>query len=147
MINVIIAEQYQDLLSEKFIESVVRLTLTDQEIDMENNDLSVVIDSDDVVKALNQQYRGLDHSTDVLSFSANDLDLETGHTILGDIVISYPRAEKQAAEANHPAEKEIQLLTIHGVLHLLGYDHSTDAEKEIMWDIQSRLMANDLKDF
>jgi probable rRNA maturation factor len=146
MINVIIAEQYQDLISENFIETVVNLTLVDQEIDIENNDLSVVIDSDDVLKELNGQYRGLDQPTDVLSFTANDLDLETGHTILGDIVISYPRAESQASDANHPIRKEIQLLIIHGVLHLLGYDHGNEAEKDIMWDIQNRLMLRDLKD-
>lgn len=146
MINVIIAEQYQVLLTEKFIEDVVHLTLTDQKIDLENNDLSVVIDSDEVLKELNQQYRGLDQPTDVLSFSSNDLDLESGHTILGDIVISYPRAEKQAFDANHTVNKEVQLLIIHGVLHLLGYDHSNESEKAVMWDIQNRLMLQDMKD-
>jgi probable rRNA maturation factor len=146
MINVIIAEQYKVFLTEKFIEDVVHLTLIDQKIDFEKNDLSVVIDSDEVLKKLNQQYRGLDQPTDVLSFSANDLDLETGHNILGDIVISYPRAEKQAVDANHTVNKEVQLLIIHGVLHLLGYDHSNEKEKVIMWDVQNRLMLQDMKD-
>jgi len=146
MISVIIAEQYKVFLTEKFIEDVVHLTLTDQKMDIKKNDLSVVIDSDEVLKELNQQYRGLDQPTDVLSFSANDLDLETGHNILGDIVISYPQAEKQAVDANHTVNKEIQLLIIHGVLHLLGYDHSNEKEKAIMWDIQNRLMLQDLKD-
>jgi probable rRNA maturation factor len=115
-------------------------------MDIKKNDLSVVIDSDEVLKELNQQYRGLDQPTDVLSFSANDLDLETGHNILGDIVISYSQAEKQAVDANHTVNKEVQLLIIHGVLHLLGYDHSNEKEKAIMWDIQNRLMLQDLKD-
>jgi probable rRNA maturation factor len=146
MINVIIAEQFQDLLTENFIKNVVQLTLSDQKVDLAKYDLSVVIETDEVLRDLNQQYRGLDQPTDVLSFLANDLDLETGHTILGDIVISYPRAEKQAFDANHPVKKEVQLLVIHGVLHLLGFDHSSETEKAIMWGIQNRLMLQDMKE-
>lgn len=146
MINIIIAQQYQNFVSENFIEKIVTQTLTNQKIDLDVHDLSVVIDTDEVLKDLNQQYRDIDSPTDVLSFTSNDIDPETNHTNLGDIVISFPRAECQAAEANHSIEKEIQLLTIHGVLHLLGYDHSTDEEKASMWQIQDELMSFNLKD-
>ncbi|HJX27826.1 MAG TPA: rRNA maturation RNase YbeY, partial [Thermoanaerobaculia bacterium] len=71
------------------------------------------------MRRVNRQFRGKDKATDVLSFPG-----EEGH--LGDILISVPTARRQALEAGHPAERELMVLLLHGVLHCLGYDHETD---------------------
>ncbi len=76
------------------------------------------------MRSLNRRYRGIDRTTDVLSFSLREgafADLRPD--LLGDIVISIPRAEQQAGEAGHALSREIELLLIHGLLHLMGYDH------------------------
>ena len=65
---------------------------------------------------------------------------ETGKVYIGDIVISYPVAEKQSEELGHRVNEEIDLLTIHGVLHLLGYDHASKDEEKQMFSIQSKLI-------
>ena len=83
---------------------------------------------------------GLDEPTDVLSFSAREKDPDTGQLYLGDIIISYPRAEAQAAAGKHLVLAEVQLLTMHGLLHLLGYDHVEEEQKQAMWAIQSSIL-------
>jgi probable rRNA maturation factor len=82
--------------------------------------VTVAIVPDGRVRALNRQYRGLDRPTDVLSFPAD----EPGH--LGDVVIAYGVARRQARDAGHPVRTELRVLALHGLLHLLGYDHETD---------------------
>jgi probable rRNA maturation factor len=99
-------------------------------------DASLVITDDAQVRALNRQFREIDKETDVLSFPSDEIDLDTGRTYLGDIIISYPQAKLQAEQAGHPVEVELQLLTVHGLLHLLGYDHSNEEEKALMWAMQ-----------
>jgi probable rRNA maturation factor len=76
----------------------------------------------------------------VLSFPAAEIDPETEELYLGDIAISIPRAMQQAQNAGHPVEAEAQLLVVHGVLHLLGYDHGTDEEKAVMWSEQAKVL-------
>ncbi len=78
--------------------------------------------------------------TDVLSFPASETDPETGTSYLGDILVSIPRAEAQAQAAGHPLEAEVQLLVVHGVLHLLGYDHANPEEKSRMWAAQAEVL-------
>ncbi len=76
------------------------------------------------MRSLNRRYRGIDRTTDVLSFSFREgafADLRPD--ILGDIVISVPQAERQARQAGHPFAREVELLLVHGLVHLLGYDH------------------------
>jgi len=76
------------------------------------------------MRTLNKRYRGKNGTTDVLSFSAREgLFADVRPEILGDIVISIPFAEKQARFAGHSLNREIEILLIHGLLHLLGYDH------------------------
>jgi probable rRNA maturation factor len=104
-------------------------------------DLTIVLTDDEQLQDLNQEYRDIDAPTDVLSFPASEADPETGRLYLGDILISVQRAEEQAAEAGHPLEAEIQLLVVHGVLHLLGHDHAEDKEKLRMWTAQAEILA------
>jgi probable rRNA maturation factor len=73
----------------------------------------------------------------VLSFPADEPDPETGHRYLGDVVISLVRAQEQARARGHGVEAEMQLLVVHGILHLLGHDHAEAGEKERMWMAQA----------
>ncbi|MBI3165074.1 MAG: rRNA maturation RNase YbeY [Chloroflexi bacterium] len=109
-------------------------------LDSTHGDLSIVLSDDRHLHELNLDYLGVDSPTDVLSFPAAETDPETESLYLGDIAISIPRAMQQAQNAGHPVEAEAQLLVVHGVLHLLGYDHSTDEEKAVMWAEQARVL-------
>ena len=91
-------------------------------------EISVSFVYNDQIREMNRQYRGKDSVTDVLSFPMGDngvydINRETGAKILGDIVISVPRAMEQARTYGHTLEREIGYLTAHSMLHLLGYDH------------------------
>ena len=102
--------------------------------------LTILIGDRKLLRDLNRQYRDLDRETDVLSFPADYLDPDLQATYLGDIVISYPTAQQQADTAGHAVDAELQLLVIHGILHLVGFDHLEQAEKEIMWREQQRIL-------
>jgi probable rRNA maturation factor len=84
-------------------------------------EVSVVLAGDRLVRRLNRQYRGKDRSTDVLAFPG-----EGGEEGLGDVVISVPMAERNARREGHTVLQELDILALHGLLHLLGYDHETD---------------------
>ena len=103
-------------------------------------DLTVVLVDDDRIQALNKDFLGRDAPTDVIAFPADEPDPETGRRYLGDVVISLMRAAGQAGERSHPLQAEIQLLVVHGVLHLLGHDHAGSAEKERMWAAQAEAL-------
>ena len=100
------------------------------------SELSVILTNDARLHELNLNYLGVDAPTDVLSFPATETDPETGAPYIGDILISIPRAQAQASAAGHPLESEVQLLVVHGVLHLLGHDHAEPEEKGRMWKAQ-----------
>jgi probable rRNA maturation factor len=99
-------------------------------------EISLVFTGEERIRNLNKTYRGIDRITDVLSFEgcADDDFVDPGNKIsyLGEIFVCYPRAEKQAREKKHLVKKEIDILLIHGLFHLLGYDHVKDEDYEIM---------------
>ncbi len=105
-----------------------------------DHDLSIVLTDDARLQELNRDYLGIDAPTDVLSFPASETDPETGARYIGDILISMPRAQTQADAAGHPVESEVQLLVVHGVLHLLGHDHADPNEKTRMWKAQAEIL-------
>lgn len=117
--------------------------------------ISVMLTDDEGIRETNLEFRGIDRATDVLSFPLNELepgsfdadicerDLDTDAIMLGDMMISVPRCEEQGREFGNGYEREIMYLTVHSVLHLLGYDHVDEGEmkkqmrareKEIMGD-------------
>ena len=117
--------------------------------------ISVMLTDGEGIRRVNREFRGIDKETDVLSFPLNELepgrfdaalcerDLDTGAILLGDMMISLPRCEEQGIEFGHGFDREIQYLTVHSVLHLLGYDHVDEGpmkaqmrarEKEILGD-------------
>ena len=98
-------------------------------------ELSVTLTDDAHIHALNREYRGVDRPTDVLSFpmysfTDGDEPPQDGNFTLGDIVVSVERAEAQAKEYGHSTRREIAFLTVHSILHLLGWDHETSPEDE-----------------
>ncbi len=119
------------------IQRAARLAL---EHESAQGDVSVVLSDDEHVRALNRDFLGIDAATDVLSFPAAETDPQSGRRYLGDIIISVPRASEQARAAGHSLAAEVQLLVVHGVLHLLGYDHAKVAEKSRMWAAQAAIL-------
>ena len=104
-------------------------------------ELTLVLTGDDEIRDLNRRYRGVDAPTDVLSFADAEADMRLVEPVyLGDVIISYSRAEEQAGAAGHTLLAELQLLVIHGVLHLLGYDHAGPEEKALMWTAQAEIL-------
>jgi len=109
----------------------------------------VTLTGDEHLREYNRRYRGLDEPTDVLAFAAREQPTDQRFQAppgtedwLGDIVISLPRARRQAQEAGHPINDEVRLLAVHGLLHLLGYDHAEPAEEATMTAITNRLLAS-----
>ncbi|MCC6299829.1 MAG: rRNA maturation RNase YbeY [Anaerolineales bacterium] len=124
----------------RLLERAARVALKRQK-QSPDADLSIVLTDDARLQRLNQDYLGVDAPTDVLSFPASESDPQTGLPYLGDILISIPRARAQAKAAGHALESEVQLLVVHGVLHLLGHDHAKPKEKAKMWKAQAEILA------
>ena len=102
-----------------------------------HTEVSLVLADDEYIRVLNRQYRDKDCSTDVLSFALNEGEeplMVDGpeEVLLGDIIISLETATRQAEEYGHSLERELAYLTVHGILHLLGYDHMTEDDKKEM---------------
>jgi len=102
-------------------------------------DITLRLTNDAEMRQLNQNFRGIAKSTDVLSFNQDFIDPETDRLYLGDIIISVERASQQAPENDHTLDQECTLLAIHGTLHLLGYDHYSPDQKEEMWPLQDKI--------
>ena len=98
--------------------------------------------TNDEIRALNKRYRDIDKVTDVLSFPLIDdfSEQADGFNELGDVVISFDKAIAQADEYGHGIERELSFLTVHSVLHLLGYDHSDENEEAVMLALQEKIL-------
>ena len=105
-------------------------------------EVSVTIVDNEAIHAINLEHRGIDRPTDVLSFPMFDEDFDDGEAcVLGDIVISLEKAKEQAESYGHSLEREIAFLTVHSVLHLLGYDHEEGkAEESEMFEKQETIL-------
>jgi probable rRNA maturation factor len=141
MIHVTIADPFADLVSAGLLEQAALETLRRQNPDAES-DLSIAVEDDAHLQALNLSFLGIDAPTDVLSFPSggDETDPDTGRAYLGDVILSYPRAEEQAAASGHAVADELQLLVVHGALHLLGHDHAEPGEKAAMWAAQQEIL-------
>ena len=131
-----IAARYVDLIKPARLKQAAHAALDQQRVTA-RVELTIVIAGNAQLRQLNRQFRHIDAPTDVLSFNAAD---ETAY--LGDVIISYPQAKAQARAGGHPIEAELQLLVVHGVLHLLGHDHATAAEKAQMWSAQAAALRS-----
>jgi probable rRNA maturation factor len=142
-VNVVVPRGLGRRVNSKLIQQATSLALRREGWDQPAT-LDVVIVDDEEMRAINVSRRGIDEATDVLSFPMLELRPETGlaedffvlppetQVHLGDVVISFPRVESQADEAGHSRERELAFLTVHAVLHILGYDHDTEEKRRYM---------------
>ena len=150
-----IDKDFRKSLNREWLQRVVEQSLTVQDFNSEV-ELSLVITNKETMQRLNQQYRGIDEPTDVLSFALTEgipgddnpfIIPPDGILHLGEVVICYPKVVIQAEENKQSIEQELALLVVHGVLHLLGYEHDEpDREKEmrvlqekVLLEIEKRL--------
>lgn len=106
-------------------------------------ELSLVLCDDAMIHQLNRDYRGKDSPTDVLSFSQREGELaDQDDPVLGDVVISVETASRQMVEQNHDLESELVVLLVHGILHLLGYDHETAEDAGRMATAEAELLES-----
>lgn len=134
-LHVSIDQPFSARVDEGWVREVTARTLEMEGVDTPA-ELGVVITGDDRVHRLNREYRGVDDTTDVLSFALQEdsgvlfVSPPDGVLHLGEVIVSYPRAVEQAGEQRHSVERELALLLVHGVLHLLGHDH-VEPEDEV----------------
>ncbi len=103
---------------------------------------TIVLSDDAQLHSLNRQFLGIDAPTDVLSFPGGETDPDSQALYLGDVIISLSRAQAQAAAGGYALQDELQLLVVHGMLHLLGHDHAEEGEKAIMWAAQAEILES-----
>jgi probable rRNA maturation factor len=147
-IDVQIDFAYEARVSVERLTQVIAATLRHE--GASQGEVTLVIAHDDLLQQLNRDYRGIDEPTDVLSFAARDeaegqdvfISAPEAQNYLGDVVISFPTAERQAAAVGHSVADELCLLTVHGVLHLLGYDHASPEEETDMWARQAQILSS-----
>ncbi len=141
-INIIIDGEFEGCPDSKWFRSVGERALKAQNISS-NTEMGLVITNQTRVQELNRTYRGVDRPTDVLAFYMTPEEGQgvepapfvvppDGFIHLGEVIISYPQAAIQAQEHRHPVAKELAILIVHGVLHLLGYDHERPEQKRKM---------------
>ena len=137
-------------------EAVMNEVLDQEECPYES-EISLILTTDEEIHRTNKEFRDIDRPTDVLSFPMVDFEApadydfleeddsyfhpETGELMLGDIMISIPRAVEQAKEYGHSIKREYAFLIAHSMLHLLGYDHMTDEERVVMEEKQEQALA------
>jgi probable rRNA maturation factor len=141
---------FQERVDKKWLRRLVKESLGAHDVGSQV-ELSLLITDDAMVHELNKTYRGVDRSTDVLSFAleadgrdgaATGFVMPPGEKVhLGEVIVSYPKAAKQAAERKHPVEDELALLVVHGVLHLLGYDHDNPDREREMRLLEQRVLS------
>lgn len=125
-----------------FLNDVINRTL--KELKVKNAIFSIIFVSLDEIHELNKQYRGIDRPTDVISFALeDDADKIMDFRILGDIYICIDKMREQALSYGHSNKRELSFLTVHGLLHLLGYDHQTKEEEEIMFGLQEKILKEE----
>lgn len=124
------------------VETAVLTTLQQQNV-IPPAELTLLLADDAALQYLNHQFRQQDKPTDVLSFPAGEAPpgFSELDPYLGDIAISVPYAQRQAQQQGHALLAELQLLAIHGTLHLLGYDHGDETEKAEMWAAQTAVLT------
>ena len=125
-----------------YLKEVINHTL--EVMDAKESIFTIIFVTKEEIHELNKQYRGVDRVTDVISFAledAHDVSL-TDVRVLGDIYICIDRMKEQAIEYNHSETRELSFLTVHGLLHLLGYDHQTKEEEEIIFNLQRKILSD-----
>lgn len=137
----IINETEEEIEELSKLKDVVDFALKHENI--ENSIFNIIIVDEETIRELNKNYRGKDSVTDVISFALEDDDtfVKTDFRVLGDIYICLPRAKSQALEYGHSFFREISFLAVHGLLHLLGYDHMNKEDEKVMFTLQELILS------
>ena len=138
-LSIRIEKPFVSLVSKQWLRQAVKLTLVYTGISLPV-ELGLVIAGDKTVHELNRSYRSVDRTTDVIAFALSERSAKAEPFVtppddvihLGEVIISYPQAAIQAEEHSHSVRTEIVILTIHGILHLLGYDHDLPEDEQKM---------------
>ncbi len=146
-IEISVEEKFRGVMDGGWVKKIVRQILKAEEV-APPYEVSLVFADSETVQQLNRDYRGVDEPTDVLAFcmlsqkGADDSFAlpPDGVARLGEVIISYPQAVEQAKEQGHSPERELALLVIHGILHLLGYDHEEPKEEAKMRTREKELL-------
>jgi probable rRNA maturation factor len=137
-------------LEENLLQLMEEVLVTASQMEAVTGEVVVTLVDNERIRELNRDYRGIDRATDVLSFAMNEMgedeleiifDEEEVPNMLGDIIISVPKAMEQANEYGHTLERELGFLVVHGFLHLLGYDHQNEEEEKEMFGKQEAILA------
>ena len=146
-VEIFVEEEFLGVMDEGWIKKIVQQVLKAEGV-VPPYEVSMVFTKSEIVRQLNRDYRGVDEPTDVLAFymlpqkgadSSFALPPD-GVTRLGEVIISYQKAIEQAREQGHSSDRELALLVIHGVLHLLGYDHKEPGEESKMREKEKKLL-------
>ena len=145
-INIDIKPPYRGRLTQKWLRRIVEAALSAEKVDRPV-ELSLIITGDKEVHKLNRDYRGIDRTTDVISFALNE-DVDGTDFVtppdkisrLGEVIISYPQAATQAKANKQTIKAEMAWLVVHGLLHLLGYDHQGDASEAVMRKREDKIL-------
>ena len=122
------------------LNNVINFALKSENVN--NAVMNVIIIDNEKIHKINREYRGIDRPTDVISFALEDdkTFIKTDIRVLGDIYISIDKVFEQAKSYNHSFRRELSFLTVHGILHLLGYDHMNKEEEQIMFKKQDDIL-------
>lgn len=129
-----------------YLDKVISIALEEEKV--ENAIFSIIFVSEDRIQEINKEYRGIDKVTDVISFAFEDNPdiIYDDFRFLGEIYICIPRMMEQAKLYGHSEVRELSFLTVHGILHLLGYDHMEKKDEEVMFSKQELILdAADIK--
>ena len=123
-----------------YLNGVIKRTLEHE--NALNSVFSIIFVGNEEIQKINKEYRGLDKVTDVISFAFEDNNdlMYNDIRVLGDIYICIPRMLEQASEYGHGVKRELSFLTVHGLLHLLGYDHMTSDDEKVMFGLQEWIL-------
>ena len=144
-INILIDKEFKLKVKSAWLRKIVRPILNAENIGVKS-EVGLVITGDEKIQELNKKYLDEDRPTDVMAFQTDE-DKQIGFvnapddkSHLGEVIISYPQAVRQAEEHNHPVEREMVILMIHGILHLLGYDHDIPERTQKMRNRESDVL-------
>lgn len=135
-----IFNETEEKIDTKEIEKLLEYALKYKKI--ENAIFNIIFVDNETIRKINKEYRNIDRETDVISFALEDneeIKFQFGR-LLGDIYISIPKMKEQAKTYEHSQQRELSFLIIHGLLHLLGYDHMTEEEEKVMFKEQELIL-------
>ena len=135
----IINETDEKIVELKKINELIDFALKKEKLD--NVEFNIIIVNNERIKQINKEYRNIDRETDVISFALEDYkDITLPYRLLGDIYISIDKAKSQAVDYGHSLLRELGFFSIHGLLHLLGYDHIKEEEEKVMFTRQEEIL-------